>query len=124
MFITDLKQTEAVDITPEGLKDKGSVTVQWMLGEPEGAPNFELRYFALNGDVATDRHSHAWEHQVFVIEGRGKLCTAEEEYDLVPGAAVLVAPNELHHFACAGDRFEFICVVPKGTRVCAPADGK
>jgi len=123
MFITDLEKTEEIDITPQTRKGKGRATVRWLLGEPEGAPNFEMRYFSLSGDIATDWHNHPWEHQVFVIEGKGKFKTIDKEVELSPGSAVFVAPGEQHHFICAGNQFDFICVVPKGTRNCM-ATGK
>lgn len=124
MYVTDLDKTEEIDITPENLKGKGKATVRWLLGEPEGAPNFEMRYFSLSGDISTEWHNHNWEHQVFVIKGKGKFLSVEKEVDLEPGSAVLVAPEEQHHFICTGKRFDFICVVPKGTRNCTISNGK
>jgi len=118
MYVTDLKKTAEIDITPESMRGKGSATVRWLLGEPEGAPNFEMRYFSLTGDIATDWHSHQWEHQVFVVKGEGLFRSTENEIRLKPGSAVYVAPEEKHHFTCDGDQFDFICVVPKGTRTC------
>lgn len=118
MYVTDLTKTAAVDITPDQMKGKGRATVRWLLGEPEGAPNFEMRYFSLSGDISTDWHSHDWEHQVFVIAGRGKFRSTEKEVVLGPGCALFVAPGEQHHFICDGDQFDFICVVPRGTRTC------
>ena len=124
MYVTDLVKTEEIDITPDHLKGKGRATVRWLLGEPEGAPNFEMRYFSLSGDIATEWHNHEWEHQVFVISGQGKFRSAEKEVELEPGSAVLVAPGEQHHFICAGKQFDFICVVPKGTRACMISSAK
>lgn len=122
MYLTDLNQTEEIDITPEKLKEKGRVTVRWLLGEPEGAPNFEMRYFSLSGDIATDWHNHQWEHQVFVVAGKGCFKGEDREAELTPGCALFVTPGEQHHFICSGDRFDFICVVPKGTRSCMIGD--
>ncbi len=124
MYITNLEKTAEIDITPDNLKGKGRATVRWLLGEPEGAPNFEMRYFSLSGDISTEWHNHEWEHQVFVIKGKGKFRSAEKEIDLEPGSAVLVAPGEQHHFICPGGSFDFICVVPKGTRACTISNGK
>lgn len=123
MYITDLKSTEEVDITPQELIGKGRATVRWLLGEPEGAPNFEMRYFSLTGNIATEWHQHDWEHQVYVVKGKGKVRTTDQEVDLEPGSSVLVAPGEQHHFICSGDHFDFICVVPKGTRACTIGGG-
>ena len=124
MFVTDLKKSEAVDLTPADKTGEGQLTVRWLLGEPEGAPNFEMRYFSLTGDISTDWHSHQWEHQVFVIQGQGKCRTSEKEIELRPGDAVFVPPGEEHHFICSGEKFDFICVVPKGTRTCMIAEQK
>jgi quercetin dioxygenase-like cupin family protein len=116
MYLTDLNKTEVIDITPDEMKDRGKATVRWLLGEPEGAPNFEMRYFSLSGEISTPWHEHGWEHQVFVVKGSGKLKTAEKEHQLKPGDAVFVAPGEQHCFICSGSQFDFICVVPNGTR--------
>ncbi len=121
MFVTHLNKCEAVDVTPVEMKEKGQVTVRWLLGEPEGAPGFEMRLFSLTGPVATDWHTHDWEHQVFVTSGEGKIRLEGEMVKLVPGSAVLVPPDEKHQFISGSDRFEFICVVPRGTRTCGPA---
>ncbi len=118
MYFTDLEKTEEIDITPEPLKKKGKATVRWLLGEPEGAPNFEMRYFSLSGEIATEWHCHAWEHQVYVVKGRGKVRTEDKEIDLEPGSAVFVPAGEDHHFVCPDGQFDFICIVPKGTRPC------
>ncbi len=124
MYLTDLEKTDAVDLTPDNLKGKGKLTVRWLLGEPEGAPNFEMRYFSLTGEISTDWHSHEWEHQVFVVAGKGKFKNKDGEVELKPGQALFVAPGEQHHFICPGDQFDFICVVPKGTRACMVGDQK
>lgn len=124
MYVTDLVKTGEIDITPDELKEKGRVTVRWLLGEPEGSPNFEMRYFSLSGNIATEWHNHDWEHQVFIIKGKGKLRTPDHEVELVAGSAVLVAPGEQHHFICDGNIFDFICVVPKGTRACMIGNSK
>ncbi len=118
MYVTDLDKAVEIDITPETMVEKGRATVRWLLGEPEGAPNFEMRYFSLTGPISTDWHNHQWEHQVFVIKGSGKFRSADKEVDLGPGSAVFVAPGEQHHFICTGECFDFICVVPRGTRTC------
>ncbi len=122
MYLTAINKTDAIDLTPPGQKDKGRLTVRWLLGEPEGAPNFEMRYFSLTGEISTDWHSHEWEHQVFVVAGKGKFKNSDQEVELQPGNALFVAPGEQHHFICSGERFDFICVVPKGTRVCMVDD--
>ncbi len=120
MFITNLQKTAPVDLTPEELRGKAKATVYWLIGEPEGAPNFEMRLFSLEGEIATDWHNHPWEHEVFVLSGKGKVRTEEGETELFPQNAVFVEPGKQHQFISvpSDEAFSFICVVPKGTRAC------
>ena len=116
LYITNIEKTIETDVTPDDMAANGRVTVRWMLGEPEGANNYEMRYFSLQGEVSTEWHTHDWEHEVFVVKGKGKIISENGEKDLEPGDAVYVPPGEQHHFVSRGELFDFICVVPKGTR--------
>lgn len=116
MFFTSIEKTEEMDITPDEMAAKGRATVQWMIGEPEGAKNFEMRYFSLKGEVSTEWHVHDWEHEIFVVKGKGKIRSENNEQELEPGDAAFVPPGVYHHFVSGGELFDFICVVPKGTR--------
>lgn len=79
---------------------------------PEG-PNFVLRVFTLEPGGRTPLHTHPWEHEVYVLSGRGRTAGGSE-LDLAPGDAVYVPPGELHSFVNPGDEdLRFICVVPK-----------
>lgn len=118
MFITDLEKTKVLDATPDALKDKAHNTIQWPLGTPEGAPNFEMRYITLSEKSTTLYHTHPWEHEVFVVSGTGALKTKDGEFPLNAHSFALVLPDEEHQFVNLSDTepFAFICVVPKGTR--------
>lgn len=118
MYITNLQKTEALDATPEYQKGKANNTIQWLLGVPEGAPNFEMRYISLSVEGTTLDHGHPWEHEVFVVKGTGKIKLENGEFLLEPNTAVFVPANEQHQFINISpkENFEFICVVPKGTR--------
>ncbi len=79
---------------------------------PEG-PNFVLRVFTLEPGGRTPRHSHPWEHEVYVLSGKGRT-EGDAELDLAPGDAVYVQPQETHSFVNTGDEdLRFVCVVPK-----------
>jgi len=118
MYITNLQKTKPAD-TPENLEvGQIPVSVQWLLGEPEGAPNFELRYLTFPVGASTVYHDHSWEHEVFVVRGTGKIQTEQGEIEVKAHDAVLLLPNESHQFmnTSLDETFEIICVVPKGTR--------
>lgn len=118
MYITDLHKTEEQQVMMDA-GSPGRVTVRWLLTQEQGAPNYEMRYFSLSGNAHTEWHSHPWEHEVFVIKGEGAVRMAEGLIPLRAGSAVLVPAGEMHQFKNSGpEPFDFICVVPKGTRAC------
>jgi len=79
---------------------------------PEG-PNFVMRVFTVKPGGHTPRHRHPFEHEVYVLAGRGRV-DGDHEFDIAPGDAVFVPENDLHCFVNAGgDDLKFICVVKK-----------
>ena len=89
------------------------MVIRIVAGPAEGAPNFYMRVFEIEPANSTPSHSHAWEHEVFVVSGRGIIRGADTERQLGEGDAVLVFPDEPHSFANTGDdTFRFICVDP------------
>lgn len=97
----------------EGKEEPPGVVMRVVAGPAEGAPNFAMRIFEIQPGSATPAHAHPWEHEVFVVSGRGALKSADMERPLNEGDAVLVLPDEPHCFANTGnDVFRVICVVP------------
>ena len=94
---------------------RDQVTVRYLLVEEFGAPNFEMRYFELGAGTLTSLDQHPYEHEVFIVRGRGKLFVDSREYTLRPGDAMLIQPNEVHQLGQVGDEpLGFICIVPNG----------
>lgn len=91
-----------------------------LLPEEIGVPTSVLRYFEVAVGGHTSYGKHPWEHEVYVVRGKGlvrgkDLQGREVEQRVQPGDAVYIAPNEEHQFVNQGDMpFGFVCVVPKG----------
>jgi len=89
------------------------VVMRIVAGPAEGAPTFVMRVFEIQPGSATPSHTHPWEHEIFVISGKGTLKSGDADKPLGEGDAVTVLPDELHSFANTGDGlFRLICVVP------------
>lgn len=72
-----------------------------------------MRIFEIKPGSSTPFHSHEWEHEVFVLSGRGKVKDERGETQVGEGDFVFVAPDERHCFTNAGDdNLRFICVIP------------
>ena len=88
------------------------VRIRWIINQEDGASNFAMRHFEIAPGGHTPHHTHEWEHEVFILTGRGKVVGADET-PLAPGTVVFVAPNEEHHFETVGDEpLTLLCLVP------------
>jgi quercetin dioxygenase-like cupin family protein len=88
-------------------------TVRWLVGEAQGAPNFAMRQFEVAPGGYTPRHSHPYEHEVFVLEGEGEVFEGDVPHRLKAGDVVFVKPDEVHQFRNTGRQpLKFLCLVP------------
>lgn len=101
------------DITPIIPKEVEGVKMRVAIGRDEGAPRFVLRHFELAAECATPRHAHWWEHEVYILKGKGEVLTPDGFKEIGPGDTVFVPGDEEHQFRNTGDdAMEFICVIP------------
>lgn len=112
MYINSIKKAKEVSITLENVKD---ITIRWLLPPEAGTPNFEMRYFEIKKGGYSRQETHPWEHEVFVVKGRGIVRGKDREKVVEVGDAILIAPNEFHQFRSTEEKdFGFICVIPNG----------
>ncbi len=89
------------------------VSLKWLISDKEGAPRFFMRLFEIAPGGHTPLHSHPWEHEVFVVSGRGEVEGEGGRKPIGPGDAVYVEEGEVHRFLNPGrEPLVFICVVP------------
>ncbi|HUW94350.1 MAG TPA: cupin domain-containing protein [Anaerolineae bacterium] len=101
------------DVELEKATEAEGVSLRIVIGEKEGAPNFVMRVFDVEPGASSPRHSHDWEHEVFVLSGKGKVYGGGEEVSLSPGYTVFVPPMEEHQFSNVGDEIlRFVCLIP------------
>jgi quercetin dioxygenase-like cupin family protein len=79
----------------------------------DGAPVYNMRMIEIGPGGNTPNHSHPYEHENYIVEGRGQVMMNEKYYDLNPGDIVLVPPNMQHQYRNSGKSvFKFLCSVP------------
>jgi len=84
-----------------------------LVGPRNEAPNFSMRKFTVGIGGHTPRHTHPWEHEVYVLSGHGTVEHVDGSEKVAAGDFVYVPPNDEHQFRNAGaEPFEFLCMVP------------
>jgi len=104
---------DEIESAPVQTEEAVGCRIRWLIGEPDGAPSFSMRKFDVSPGGYTPKHSHAHEHEVFVLSGSGVVVEGEVEHPLRPGTVVFVPPNALHQFRNTGaSPLEFLCLIP------------
>lgn len=112
MYINSINVAREVSIST--LEKVKNTTVRWLLPPEIGVPNFEMRYFEIKKGGHSPKERHSWEHEAFVVKGKGAVVGEDGETEVKTGDAIYVAPNELHQFKASEEDLGFICVIPKG----------
>lgn len=115
MLIRNINETPTSPVQMNGVS---GAEMAIMVGRADGAPNFAIRQFRVEAGGHTPRHSHDYEHEVFVVAGGGSVLLDGEFRPVRAGDVVYVPASEEHQFrADAGGELRFLCVVPV-TRDC------
>ena len=112
-----VKAAESVEAQPVAVEGAKDVRIRWLVHGPDGAKNFYLRQFELAPGGHTPKHAHAYEHEVFVLEGSGAVLEGDIEHPLRPGTVVYVPPSQVHQFRNTGPGpLKFLCLIPHPLR--------
>ena len=88
--------------------------MRWLIDDThDGAPVYALRMVEIEPGGHSPHHLHPYEHENFVVEGRGRVFMNGAWHDLSQGDVVFVPPSVEHEYANAGDAtFKFLCGIP------------
>ena len=120
MLIRNIDGSEGSPVALDGAK---GVRMSVMVGREDGAPHFALRSFRVDGGGHTPRHSHDYEHEVFIVSGGGEVLLDGSYRPVKPGDVIYVPANEEHQFRASGDGLRFLCLVPVEQNCGGPVPG-
>ncbi|MBL5980988.1 cupin [Petrotoga sp. HWH.PT.55.6.1] len=110
-IIGKAKEVKPLIINNEMTKD---VEKRILIGKSNyGAPNFVMRLFTVKPGGYSPKHSHRWEHEIFIVKGKAEVYDGEKYNTVEAGSFVYVPGGIEHQLKNAGDEdLEFICVIP------------
>ena len=110
-----MKVDRAAEVNSQSVMMDGAngCSVRWLINDTDGAPNFAMRQFAVEPEGHTPKHSHPYEHEVYVLSGSGIVLEGDEEHPITAGDFIYVRPDEIHQFRNTGTApLTFLCMVP------------
>ncbi|MFO8017863.1 MAG: cupin domain-containing protein [Promethearchaeia archaeon] len=111
MIKKNFKEVEEETVTKE---NSAHTTIRWLITREDGAPRFTMRRFKILPGGEIGMHQHPEEHEIYILEGEGKVVDQNKNIMQVSQGDVLyVPPQELHGYKNDGEEpFVFLCVIP------------
>ncbi len=109
-----MKHINYLDEEPIAVTEAGAegVSLRWAIGEKDGAENFFMRIVTFEPGGKSPSHSHDYEHEFYVISGRGTAEVESKTVALKTGDVLFIPPNA-HHCFRTDEAMEVICLIPK-----------
>ncbi len=91
------------------------VTGRVAIGKADKAENFCMRVFTIAPGGFTPKHTHDWEHEIFIYAGAGAVFRDGKYQAVTSGTAIFIPAGEEHQLKNQGENdFVFVCLVPSG----------
>ena len=86
------------------------VTIRSLIdSETDGAPVYALRMIEVAPGGHTPNHNHPYEHENFVVEGKGRVMIGDAWHTVGAGDVIFVPPGIQHTYENAGETpFKFL----------------
>lgn len=120
MLIRNIDDVRETPVEMEGVE---GAQMAVMVGRADGAPNFALRSFRIEPAGHSPRHSHDYEHEVYVVDGSGEVLLEGAYRALRRGDVVYVPANQEHQFRAGEQGLRFLCLVPVERNCGEPTPG-
>lgn len=105
MIVRPAKQAPVQELAP-------GVKMRWCISQADGAENFYLRLVEVAVDSAPPPpHEHPFEHEMYILEGRGTAVGPEGEQPFNAGDTLFIPPGESHQLRHL-TALKFICLIP------------
>ena len=108
-----VKKVEDVKMLEVEMYGAKGVKMQWLISIDDGAENFAMRRFIIEPNGYIPEHNHWYEHEIFILRGRGVIGINDKEYKVAERTVLYIPPNARHWYKNVGDEpLEFLCVIP------------
>ena len=108
-----IHKTEDIEQKKVEMDGAERVSIRWLLSKSMGTPNFAMREFTIEPNGFTPYHQHKWEHEVYVLEGKGAVVSKDGDKPVSKESVILIKGDEMHSFKNTGtNNFKFLCLIP------------
>jgi len=110
MYIRNRTEIKKKSLETDTMKN---VEKQVLIGADQGWDSHVMRMFTLKKNGYTPRHSHPWNHMVYIVSGNGILFVDGNEHSVTGDSVAFIPGGKEHQFTQTDNEdFIFMCIVP------------
>ncbi|PKN76293.1 MAG: cupin domain-containing protein [Deltaproteobacteria bacterium HGW-Deltaproteobacteria-10] len=110
-----MKVIPYTDILPTHIDNESAkgVAGRVLVGKNDGANNFCMRMFEIAPGGYTPKHTHPWEHEMFIHAGSGEIYCGGDCTEIFAGHVAFIPANNEHQIKNTGNTLlKVVCLVP------------
>ena len=90
-----------------------SVSETWLIGKPEGAENFAMRYYKVGEEGFSRKEQHPYDHGILILHGQGLVHLGDSDHAISQGDVVYI-PADMEHqlINTSQEPLGFLCIIP------------
>ena len=109
MYVEKIENVKKEKVEMEGGK---GIWIQWLISK-NIADNYAMRLFTVEKDGVIPKHHHPWEHEIYILQGKGIIGAGDEEREVEEGYFAYIPPNIPHWYINTGNGdWKFLCIIP------------
>ena len=110
MYVRKRSEIDKIKLEADTIKN---IEKQVLIGGEQGWDSHVMRMFTLGIDGYSPKHSHSWDHMVYIVKGEGVINIEGIDYPVSGDSVAFVPGGKEHQFLQKGrDEFVFMCIVP------------
>ncbi len=100
------------DIEAKEVKGSSKLKIKWL--NTDGSNNFAVRHCEIESGGYSPHHDHPWEHEIFVLEGKGLVLGDKETKSIKTGDSISIPADETHQIKNNHKKpLRILCIIPK-----------
>ena len=110
MYVRKRSEIDKIKLEADTIKN---VEKQVLIGGKQGWDSHVMRMFTLGQEGYSPKHSHPWDHMVYIVKGEGVIFIDGADYPVSGDSVAFIPGGKVHQFRQQGkDELIFMCIVP------------
>ena len=107
-----MKIVSYTELEAKEIEKSSKLKIRWL--NDGGSNNFAVRHCEIEPGGYSPHHNHPWEHEIFVLEGKGTVLGIKKTKIISAGNLISIPAEETHQIRNNSKKIlKILCMIPK-----------